>query len=86
MLTHLSRWYSPVEALQMATARNGELVALSGPRNPYGKVGVIEEGAMADIRRMSGDPTADVNLVADPDNFTVIMKDGTIYKDTRAGG
>ena len=37
------------EALRRATSVSGELVAMSGPRNPYGRVGVIEEGAMADI-------------------------------------
>lgn len=86
MLARMSNWYSAAEALQMATARNGELMALSGPRNPYpGKLGVIEQGAMADILVVDGDPTANLNLIADPTNFKVIMKDGTIYKDTRAG-
>jgi hypothetical protein len=32
---------------------------------------------------MDGDPLANIDLVADPDkNFLVIMKDGTIYKNT----
>lgn len=84
MLTHMSNWYSPVEALQICTARNGELLALCGPRNPYGKLGVIEQGAMADMLLVKGDPTTDLSLIANPDNFTVIMKDGRIYKDTRA--
>ena len=35
MLTHLKRWYDNAEILKMATATNGELLALSGPRNPY---------------------------------------------------
>ena len=47
MLTHLKRWYDNAEILRMATGTNGELLALSGPRNPYpGKLGVIEEGAL----------------------------------------
>lgn len=66
----------------MATSGNAELLALSGPRNPYpGKLGVIEPGALADLLLVDGDPLADINLVADPEkNFLVIMKDGKIAK------
>ncbi len=83
-LVKMSRWYTPAETLRMATATNAELLALSGPRNPYpGKLGVIEPGALADVLLVNGDPTANLQLVADPDhNFVVIMKDGRIYKDT----
>jgi imidazolonepropionase-like amidohydrolase len=32
---------------------------------------------------VDGDPTKDINLLADPQhNFVVIIKDGTIYKNT----
>jgi imidazolonepropionase-like amidohydrolase len=84
MLTHLTRWYDNAEILKMATSANGELLALSGPRNPYqGKLGVIEEDALADLLVVDGNPVADIQLVAEPDkNFMVIMKDGKIYKDT----
>jgi imidazolonepropionase-like amidohydrolase len=83
-LASLARWYTPAEALKMATADNGELMALSGFINPYpGRLGVVEEGALADLLLVDGDPLADLDLVADPDrNFAVIMKDGTIYKNT----
>ena len=57
MLTHLKRWYENADILKMATATNGELLALSGPRNPYpGKLGVLEEGAFADLLVVDGDP------------------------------
>ena len=84
MLTHLSRWYDNVDILKMATSVNGELLAMSGPRNPYqGKLGVIEEDALADLLVVDGNPMNDIALVAQPDkNFVVIMKDGKIYKDT----
>jgi imidazolonepropionase-like amidohydrolase len=86
MLTHLTRWYGPAEILKMATTGNAELLALSGPRNPYpGKLGVIEEGALADLLVVNGDPLRDIGLLAAPDrNLTVIMKDGRIHKDIRA--
>ncbi len=83
-LAMMVRWYTPAEALKMATADNGELMALSGFINPYpGKLGVVEVGALADLLLVDGNPLDDINLVANPDkNFVVIMKDGRIYKNT----
>lgn len=83
MLTRMVRWYTPAEALKMATSVNGELLAMSGPRNPYpGKLGVVEEGALADLLLVDGDPTANIKLIEDPaKNFLVIMKDGKIFKN-----
>ena len=83
-LAKLSRWYTPVEALRQATSTAGELLALSGPRNPYpdGALGVIKEGAYADLILVNGNPLEDLKLVANPeDNFDFIMKDGKIYKN-----
>ncbi|MET0841806.1 MAG: amidohydrolase family protein [Methyloceanibacter sp.] len=82
-LTDLTKWYTPAEALSMATSTNGELMALSGLRNPYpGKLGVVEEGALADLLLVDGDPLADIELIEDPaKNLVVIMKDGKIYKN-----
>lgn len=82
LLVSLSRWYSPAEVLKMATADNAELLALSGPRSPYpGKLGVIEEGALADLLLVNGNPLADLRLLADPQkNLALIVKDGRIVK------
>jgi len=68
----------------MATGDNGELLLLTGKRNPYpGRLGVVETGAYADLLLVGGDPLVDLSLVADPDkNFLIIMKDGVIYKNT----
>ena len=50
LLASLARWYQPAEILTMATSTNAELLQLSGKRNPYpGKLGVVEEGALADL-------------------------------------
>lgn len=84
LLAKLVRWYTPAEALTMATGTNAQLLALSGKRNPYpGKIGVIEEGAFADLLLVDGDPlAADISMLADPDkNLALIMKDGKIYKN-----
>ena len=83
LLAKMVRWYTPAEALRMATAGNGELLALSGLRSPYaGKLGVVQEGALADLLLVDGDPLADIQLIAAPEKtLVVIMKDGTIYKN-----
>src|SRR5499433_3079282 len=83
ILASLVRWYTPAEALAMATGTNAELLAMSGKRSPYaGKLGVVEQSALADLLLVDGDPIANINLVADPGkSFLVIMKDGKIYKN-----
>jgi len=68
----------------MATGTNGQLLALSGKRNPYpGKLGVVEEAALADLLLVDGNPIEDIMLIANPaKNLLIIMKDGKIYKNT----
>jgi imidazolonepropionase-like amidohydrolase len=82
-LAKLVRWYAPSEVLRMATSTNADLLAMSGPRNPYpGKLGVVEEGALADLLLVDGNPLEDIQLIENPENnFVVIMKDGVIYKN-----
>lgn len=83
MVTWLQRWYTPPEVLEMVTATNGELLQLSGLRNPYpGKLGVVEEGALADLLLVDGDPLENIGLIADPENFVVIMKGGKVFRNT----
>jgi imidazolonepropionase-like amidohydrolase len=83
-LTNRLEWFTPVEILRQATSVAGELAALSGARNPYpGKLGVVEEGALADLLLVDGNPLENLNLLQDPEkNLLVIMKDGVIYKNT----
>jgi len=83
-LVRMRRWYSAPELLVMATGTNAQLLQLSGPRNPYpGKLGVVEEGALADLLLVDGNPLEDLQLIENPDrNFLVIMKDGKVYKNT----
>ncbi|MEX3985285.1 amidohydrolase family protein [Paraburkholderia sp. EG287A] len=51
MIGNMARWYSGSEILRMVTGGNGELLALSGERNPYpAKLGVLERGAWADLQ------------------------------------
>ncbi|WP_392408666.1 amidohydrolase family protein [Chlorogloeopsis fritschii PCC 9212] len=82
-LAKMVRWYTPAEVLRMATSTNAELLALSGPRNPYpGKLGVVEEGALADLLLVNGNPLENIKLIENPaKNFIAIVKDGKVYKN-----
>jgi imidazolonepropionase-like amidohydrolase len=77
--------FTPVEALRHVMGNAGKVLAMSGPaRNPYreGPLGVIKEGAYADILLWSGDPTKDIKIIEDEDKLQLIMKDGELYKNT----
>src|SRR6056297_289984 len=85
-LAKLARFMEPLEALRMATGAAGDLLAMSGPRAPYdGALGVIAEGALADILVWDGDPETDLGFLDDPGaNLRVGMKGGRIFKETLA--
>ena len=87
---------SNYEVLKQLTSTAGELLALSGPRNPYkdGPLGVIEEGAYADLLLVDGNPLEDITVIggtnawfdADPEfklipTIHLVMKDGKIYRN-----
>ncbi|SNR41393.1 Imidazolonepropionase [Flavobacterium sp. ov086] len=82
-LVKLLRFYTPYEILKMATSTNAELLTMSGPRNPYPKkLGVIEEGAYADVLLVDGNPLINLNILEDYDKtLLLIIKDGVIYKN-----
>jgi imidazolonepropionase-like amidohydrolase len=82
-LTKLLKWYTPYEILKMATSTNAELLEMSGLRNPYpNKLGIIEEGAYADMLLVDGNPLKNLNILEDYDkSLLMIIKDGVIYKN-----
>ena len=83
-LAKLTRFMSPLETLRMATGNAGELLALSGPRDPYlGRLGVIAEGAHADVLVWDGDPETDLDFLDEPTaNLRLVMKGGRVFKET----
>jgi imidazolonepropionase-like amidohydrolase len=83
-MERLLKWYKPGEILKMATGNAGELFKMSGLRNPYsdGELGVVKEGAYADLLLVEGNPLEDLSAVTDQDNLKIFMKDGKIYKNT----
>jgi imidazolonepropionase-like amidohydrolase len=83
-LTAMKKWFSNYEILKMVTHDNAQLCALSGARNPYpNKLGVIEEGAYADMLLIDGDVIKNIDLLGDPlKNLLLVVKDGVVYKNS----
>ena len=73
----------PAQALRGFTSVGGELLAMTGQRNPWqdGPIGVIQPGAYADILLVDGNPFESLLVMADEANFHLVMKDGVIYKN-----
>jgi imidazolonepropionase-like amidohydrolase len=70
---------SPAAILRSATVVNAELLLEKGA------LGVIAEGAHADLLVVEGDPLADLGLLLEPrKNLKLIMKAGHIYKNELA--
>ncbi len=82
-ILQLLEWFSPAETLKMVTHDNAQMLALSGLRSPHqGILGVVQEGAYADLLLVNGNPLENMDLIATPEeSFVIIMKDGHIYKD-----
>ena len=66
--------YSPAEALRCATKIGGELMGHKG------ELGVIKEGALADILLVDGNPLDNLSLLVGPAHLAVIMKDGRFHR------
>jgi imidazolonepropionase-like amidohydrolase len=79
------RWFSDVEILRQNTSNAAKWLAKSGPKNPYkdGPLGVIQEGAYADMILVEGNPVTDMTVLGDYDNnIRIVIKDGKIFKNT----
>ena len=92
------KFFGNYRALVALTSIGGEIAALSGKIvNPYpdGKLGVIKEGAYADILIVDGNPLEDLSVIGTQDKWfdgperpegvktiRIIMKNGKIYKNT----
>ena len=79
------KWFSSLEILKQATSVNAKLLELTGPRNPYkdGPLGVIAEGAYADLLILKKNPLKNIRVLEDyENNIVLIMKNGEIYKNS----
>jgi imidazolonepropionase-like amidohydrolase len=77
--------YTSLESMKMSTSLPGQFLRenVNQNRNDFiaAKLGVIEEGAWADILIWKGDPTQDIKLILEEDNLIFVMKDGKAYKN-----
>jgi imidazolonepropionase-like amidohydrolase len=64
---------TPMQAIQSATSRAAELLGMEG------RIGVVREGAYADLVAVRGDPLADVARLAEVE---FVMKGGKVFKNS----
>ncbi|RLT95677.1 metal-dependent hydrolase family protein [Ketobacter sp.] len=69
--------YSTKEALVCATANGGAMMTMGTDE----KLGLVQEGYLADLLLVNGDPIADPSVLVDANNLTMIMKDGSLHKN-----
>jgi len=70
--------FSPSEALQCGTRIGGQVMGLGH------ELGEVKEGYLADLLLVDGDPLKDLDIVVHEKNLHVIMKEGSLYKDSSA--
>ena len=77
--------YTSMESMKMSTSLPGQFLRenVNQNRNDFldAKLGVVEEGAWADILIWNGDPTKDISLILKEPNLKMVMKDGKVYKN-----
>ena len=97
MLGQSDKYDGNFETLKTLTSIAGEILGMSGPRNPApGKLGVIEVGATADILLIDGNPLEDISVLnggytewySQPnptetpiETIDMVMKEGVIYRN-----
>ncbi|MCP4542165.1 MAG: amidohydrolase family protein [Chloroflexi bacterium] len=79
-----SQFFSSLDILRQATSNGGRALRMSGKLYPYpGDLGVIKEGAMADMLIVKDNPLDDVTILSQyEEQLLLIMKDGKVYKNT----
>jgi imidazolonepropionase-like amidohydrolase len=70
----------PLQALQAATGWAAECLGLEGD------VGTVEEGKLADLIVVAGDPLSDVAILQNPERISLVMKSGEIAANRMAHG
>ena len=64
--------FTPLEAIQAATQYGGELFGEA--------IGLVQEGYLADLLLVDGDPSKDIKILQDAERLLAIMKDGSFHK------
>jgi imidazolonepropionase-like amidohydrolase len=66
---------TPMQSIVASTLNSAKLLRVDK------KLGSLEEGKLADILVVDGDPLADIRILQDKTRLVAILKDGEIYKD-----
>jgi imidazolonepropionase-like amidohydrolase len=67
---------SPMESLISATRTNAELFGMED------RIGTIEEGKLADLLVVEGNPLEDISVLQEEKNLRIIMKNGRMAKNS----
>ncbi len=70
---------SPMDAIVATTRNAAEAMKLEK------EIGTIERGKIADILAIDGDPLQDIRVLKERERIKMVMKDGHVYVDRRAG-
>jgi imidazolonepropionase-like amidohydrolase len=70
---------SPMESLVSATRTNAELFGMEG------EIGTVEEGKLADLLVVEGDPLQNIAVLQKRDDIRLIMKGGRVIKNALEG-
>ena len=71
-----SEFQDNIEVLKSATVINAEILQMKG------KIGTIEENALADLIILNDNPLKNINVFNDPNkNVRFILKDGEVVKN-----
>ncbi len=78
-LGHLIKYcgFTPMEALQSMTKHGGAAMDLPN------ELGQIQEGFLADLLLVDGDPLAEPEVLLDRDKLIAVMKDGQFHKQSK---
>jgi len=67
--------FSAMEAIVAGTKISAEALQMGD------KIGTLEKGKFADLIVVNGDPIVDISCLRNPDNITLVIKDGIIEKN-----
>ena len=70
---------TPMDAILTTTRNAAEAIKLGH------ELGTIEEGKLADVIAVNGDPLADIACLQQKQNIQIVMKEGQVYADRRPG-
>ena len=77
--------YTSLETMKMSTSLPGQFLRenVNQNRNDFiaAKLGVVEDGAWADVLIWKGNPIKDVSLILKEQNLQMVIKDGKVFKN-----